>query len=177
MKEVDPGWSLDAVMKTFKPHASWRTWFTEAYGQAMESPDPEVQFKGWRSAAIILGDMTACLLCVFVSRLGLGLAHPNARAFLGNIDLCLMDMGLATPAKPGDIAVIDIGKPETFRREEDRARAWLEEQMGPFNGDVARAAHFAMRLTGSRLGVLVGPTEPSIEQLLDASLWQRVAAP
>jgi hypothetical protein len=52
----------------------------------------------------------------------------------------------------------------------------VDEQMRPFDGDVTRAAHSAMRLTGGRLGVLVGPAEPSFEQLLDASLRQ-LAAP
>lgn len=48
------------------------------------------------------------------------------------------------------------------------------KQLRPFDGDVARAARFAMTLTAVRLGLLRGPEAPSIAQLLDASLWQRV---
>jgi hypothetical protein len=101
----------------------------------------------------------------------------ESTAFLGHIDLCLWGMKLATPAQTADhVPMVDLGKPETFRRENQATREWLEEQLRPFDGDVSRAAQFAMRLTAIRLGLLRGPAEPSIEQVLDGSLWQRVAA-
>jgi hypothetical protein len=64
MTQVDPRWSLEAVLQTFQPHGSWGSWFAEAYAQAMESSAPEDQLNGWKTAAIILGDMNACLLCL-----------------------------------------------------------------------------------------------------------------
>lgn len=173
---VSPAWSLEAVMRDFEPHPSWRASFAEAYALAMESPAPEQQLRGWRAAAVIFGDMNALLLCLFVCHHGLALAPSEGRAFRGHIDLCSWDMGLATPSRgETSVAVADLGKPETLRRDDDAARAWLDEQLRPFGGDVARAAPFAMRLTAIRLGLLRGPAEPSIAQVLDASSWQRVA--
>ena len=34
---VDPRWSLEAVLRDYRPHESWRTWFSEAYAKAMGS--------------------------------------------------------------------------------------------------------------------------------------------
>jgi hypothetical protein len=62
MTKVDPGWSFESLLRTFQPHESWRNWFAEAYAQAMESPAPEEQLKGWETAAVIFRDMNACVL-------------------------------------------------------------------------------------------------------------------
>jgi hypothetical protein len=58
MAQVDPGWSLDAaVLQDYHSHAGWRAWFTEAYSKAIELADPEEVLSGWRTAAVIFGDM------------------------------------------------------------------------------------------------------------------------
>jgi hypothetical protein len=175
MMTVDPGWSLHALLRTFQPHESWRSSFGAAYTQAMESPDPEEQLRGFRTAAMILGDMNACLLCLFVCLHGLRLDPSATSSFWAHRDLCLWSMGLAVPRDPagGAVRIADIGKPEAFHRDDAALDAWMREQLQPFEGDDARAAQFAMRLAAVRLGLLQGPEEASIAQLLDGSLWQR----
>jgi hypothetical protein len=173
MTGIDPRWSLAAVIRDFQPHHGWREWFAEAYAQAMESSQPEEQLKGWRTAAVILGDMHACLLCLFVCHKGCSLAPLSSDAFQGHVDLCLWEMGLAAPSQPGNLPIGQSGKSERFSRMEDEAQVWLKEQLQPFNGNMDRAAEFAMRLIAIRLGLLRGPSEPSLEQILDRGLWQR----
>jgi hypothetical protein len=175
--KVDPGWSLDALLRDYHPHQDWRNWFTEAYARAIESADPGERLAGWKTAAIIFGDMHAPVFCLFVCHHGRTLEPPDSKSFLGHIDLCLWELGLATPARPNEWGAVpsgDVGKPEGFHRDV-AAEAWLAEQLRPFGGSLERAAVFAMRLTAARFGLLRGPAEPSIAQVLDKSLWERVA--
>jgi hypothetical protein len=175
MTRVDPRWSLDALLRDYDPQSGWRRWFTEAYTKALESGDPDERLDGWRIAAVIFGDMHVPVFCLFVCYHGRALEPPGRQRFLAHIDLCLWDLGLATPARP-DAAVPpgDLGKPDGFRRDEEATAVWLAEQLRPFWGDVGRAAVFAMRLTAARFGLLRGPAEPSVAQVLDESLWERV---
>jgi len=172
--KVDPRWSLEALLRDYHPHESWRSWFAEAYAKAMESAGLEERVGGWRTAAVILGDMHAVVFCLFVCHHGRSLVSPDSTLFLSNIDLCLWELGLATPAPKyeGSMPIVDIGKRETFRRDTEAAQAWLSEQLRPFDGSIERAAVFAMRYTALRLGLLRGPSEPSIAQVLDESLWE-----
>jgi hypothetical protein len=175
--KVDPGWSLDALLRDYHPYEGWRTWFTEAFTKALESAQPQERLDGWKTAAIIFGDMHAPVFCLFVSHHGRSLVPPDSKAFLGHIDLCLWELGLATPNRPNGLGTVlarDIGKPETFHRDAEAAAEWFAAQLRPFGGRVDRAALFAMRLTAARFGLLRGPTELSIAQVLDESLWERV---
>ena len=176
MAKVDPGWSLDALLRDYQPHEGWRAWFTEAYSKAMESARPEEQLDGWKTAAIIFGDMHAPVFCLFVCHHGRSLVEADNTAFLGHINLCLWELELATPAEPDEMGGVlsrDVGKPETFRHDIGAEKEWFAEQLRPFGGDVERAAVFAMRLTAARFGLLRGPADPSIAQVLDESFWER----
>src|SRR5262249_27389229 len=105
---------LDSLLRNFRPSGSWRNWFAEAYGQALESSTASEQLKGWATAATIFGDMHACVLCLFVCYHGLELGSEARERFLGHINLCLMDMGLATPAKAGPVPMKELSSPEHF---------------------------------------------------------------
>jgi hypothetical protein len=48
----------------------------------------------------------------------------------------------------------------------------MHDQLQPFAGDLHMAAEFSMRLTAIRLRLLIGPSEPSIEAMFDATLWR-----
>jgi hypothetical protein len=179
MAKVDPRWSLDALLRDYDPHPGWRDWFAEAYAKAIESPDPATRLDGWGTAAVIFGDMHVPVFCLFVCYHGQTLEPPGGNRFVGHIDLCLWELGLAAPARPdaaGAVATADVGRPDGFRRDVARAHEWLAEQLRPFGGDVGRAAVFAMRLTAARFGLLRGPAEPSVAQVLDESLWRRVGS-
>src|SRR5262249_27389231 len=64
-------------------------------------------------------------------------------------------------------------KPGAFHLDVEAFEAWLHNQLRPFANNVRRAAEFSVRLTAIRLGLLDGPHEPSIEEILDAALWKR----
>jgi hypothetical protein len=173
---VDPSWSLEALLADYHPHEGWRAWFSESYTKAMESSQFGVRLDGWKKAAIIFGDMHVPVLCLFVCHHGRSLVPGDKAAFLGHIDLCLWELGLAIPSKPdkmGGVPSRDVGKPEAFRRDIEMEREWFAEQLRPFDGNVGKAAVFAMGLTAGRFGMLRGPAEPSIAQVLDESQWVR----
>lgn len=178
--KVVPDWSLQAFLRWYDPHQSWRPSFAKTYAEAIESTRPEERLEGWKTAAMIFGDMNALPFCLFVCHHGRSLVGPESDLFLAHIDLCLWDLGLARPAgryeEKRSMPIVDIGKPETFRRDARAAREWLAEQLRPFDGDVERAAVFAMRYTAVRFGFLRGPSEPSIEEVLDESLWERAGS-
>ena len=177
MQTVDPRWSLDALLRDYHPDATWSDWFADAYAEAMEAARPEERLEGWKTAATIFGDMHANVFCLFVCHHGLTLEPADDENFLSHIDLCLWQLGLARPTQPdagGAVRVLDLGKPEAFRRDVEVARDWLAEQLQPFGGDVGRAAVFAMRLTAAQFGLVRGPPEPTIAQVLDESLWERI---
>lgn len=130
MPEVDPGWSLDSLLRDFRPHGSWRDSFAGTYRQALESRTAAEQLKGWKTAAMILGDMNACALCLFVCCYGRSLVSAEGQEFLGHIDLCLLAMGLATPTVPEPVLIVDLGKPGTLRRDTEAFKAWMQDQLG-----------------------------------------------
>ena len=174
---VDPSWSLDRLLQDYRPHESWCRWFAEAFSHAIESAQPEERLDGWKAAATIFGDMHVPVFCLFVCYHGRSLVPPQSTAFLSHIDRCLWELGLATPDSPDTLGAVpsrDIGKPETFHGDAEAGAAWLATQLLPFGGNVERAALFAMRLTAAHFGLLSGPAEPSISQVLDESLWERV---
>lgn len=116
------------------------------------------------------------VFCMFACYHGRSLVPHDSQAFLGHIDLCLWELGLATPSildEHGAVPSREIGKPETFKRDAVGIAEWISAQFRPFGGGMERAAKFAMRLTAARLGLLHGPAEPSIAEVLDESLWER----
>lgn len=158
--KVDPRWSLDALLRDYRPHESWCDWFAEAYRKAMTSAQSDEQLEGWKTAAIIFGDMHVPVLCLYVCQHGRSLVPAESQAFLDHIHLCLWELGLATPSssdETGAVPLRGVGNPDTFSYNAEAARAWFAEQLQPFSGNVERAAVFAMRLTAERLGLL--PTE------------------
>ncbi|MBN9519409.1 hypothetical protein J0H58_12945 [bacterium] len=175
MATVDPGYSLAAVLRDYHPHPGWRNWFAEAYAGAIEGADPAARLAGWKTAAVIFGDMHVPVFCLFVCLHGQGLVPSGDRGFLGHYDLCLWELGLATPARPdGDVVPSgDIGHPDGFRRDVAATERWLAEQLQLFGGNPERAALFAMRLTAIRFDLLRVRADPSVAQVLDESLWER----
>jgi hypothetical protein len=121
--------------------------------------------------------MHANVFCLFVCYHGRTLEPPGGKRFQAHINLCLWDLGLAVPVRPtewGTVTPEDLHNPDGFIRDIEATQGWLAEQLRPFDGNVERAAVFAMRLTAARFGLLLGPAEPSIAQVLDESLWERV---
>jgi hypothetical protein len=112
MHDGVPDWSVEILLETWQPRPIWRKWFSEAFALITRARSKEEQIQGLRTAATILGDTHACPLCLFVCLYGRSLLPETSADFLGHIDLCLWEMGLATPSQPGLVALRDIGKPD-----------------------------------------------------------------
>ena len=131
---------------------------------------------------MIFGDMHVPVFCLFVSHHGQSMQAVGNTRFLGNINLCLWELGLVEPAKSyptRSMPITDLGgdPKKMFRHDNEAEAAWFAEQLKPFDGDVSRAAAFAMRLTAARFGLLRGPANPSNARILDESLWERANQP
>src|SRR5262245_35037423 len=129
MADVPQDWSVEGLLRDWRPHPDWRNWFTQAYDLVTRAESAEKRLEGWRIAAVILGDMHACPLCLFVclhARLLLPPGSPDY--FLAHIDLCLWDMGLAAPAQPDALAFGNLGKPESMHRDEEALTRWLKTE-------------------------------------------------
>ena len=82
------------------------------------------------------------------------------------LDLC------GTPRTSHTVITVNASHLCTMRRDPDAISQWLERELGRFGGDLGRAAEFSMRFTAIRLGLLSGPSDPTIEQVLDVGLWR-----
>jgi hypothetical protein len=170
MATVDPDYSLAAVLRDYRPHPGWRDWFADAHAGAIGGADPAARLAGWKTAAVIFGDMHVPVFCLFVCLHGQTLVPSGERGFLAHYDLCLWELGLATPARPdGDVVPsADVGHPDGFCRDVAAVEHWLAEQLRPFGGNRERAARFAVRLTAARYGLPGADAATPI----DVSFWQ-----
>jgi hypothetical protein len=125
--------------------ASWRpspTWaITLANAHAALAIDPR-DGRAWAQVAMMLGDSGAAPLGLWVALHGRAV-DPAARLD-ANLALFLLDLGLgaASPEQPGRVRPLPA------------LDAWLERQLTPFGGDLARAARWALDLAVERTGSL-----------------------
>jgi hypothetical protein len=113
----------------------------------------------WRMLAMMAGDSRgaplALIACLHAEA---SLPHGVVDAEIApHRDLCLMDLGLAAPAQPGPIRIVDLGKPDTLKQTPGSLEAWLARALVPFEGDLARAALYVRRLAATRTGIIDGP--------------------
>lgn len=79
------------------------------------------------------------------------------RRLAGHRDLCLLELGLAHA--DGPIRIASLGDPHTVTSDPSSLEAWLQRSLVPFDGDLSRAAWFALRVAARRTDVLdVDPT-------------------
>ena len=114
-------------------------------------------------------DTPLCLVVVLCARSRPG--DSDDRQGLGaHLDLCLLDLDLGR-GKDGPVALSDLGEPGAMERDGAKLGAWLMQELAPFDGDLELAARFALRLAALRTGVIVGPDEPTLAELLDDAPW------
>jgi len=166
-------WTLESVLRDWRPGKSWRGSFSEAFALVKKERSLEEQLRGWRTAALIFGDTHACELCLFVCCHASSIFPARRQDFAGHIDLCLMEIGFADAGGAALIPIVDIGKPGTMRRDEAAVSRWMNRELGRFGGDLGRAAEFSMRLAAIRFGLLSGPADPTLDQVLDPTLWRQ----
>jgi hypothetical protein len=155
---VDPSPIL-ACAAVWRPSKGWAGWIREAI-EALEAGATGLEASAaWRMLAMMAGDTRGAPLALIAC------LHAEASLPDGVVDaqiaphrdLCLMDLGLAAPARPGPIPIVDLGKPETTQMAPGQLDAWLARALVPFAGDLARAALFVRRLAAVRTGLADGP--------------------
>ena len=107
----------------------------------------------WANLALVFGDTRAVplalIVCLHAERgLPEGVEH---RRLAAHRDLCLLDLRLASTS--GAVKIADLGKPGTVDENLGLLEAWLARALMPFDGDLARAADYALELAGERLAL------------------------
>jgi len=118
--------------------------------------------RAWARLAMLLGDTHAPALCFAVARYGLDHCDdddPARPQLSGHAALAALDLGFARHVE-GRTKIDD-----------DAQRRWFEETFSEI-GDIERVAHFALCLAASRLHLIEGPDDPTIDDYCDLSRWE-----
>jgi len=167
---------IPRYLERWRPDAGWASFVVPAWEQ-LRTADGDltaVDTDAWRQLAIMLGDTGACPLCIMAvsfaqEQLG---ERVEDRPLQAHLYLCLLDMGLARTHNDEPLPLGRAGDPELIDGDpRPDLAAWLAQQLEPVGGDLARAAELALRLAAVRTGLISGPGEPTLEQILDDSLW------
>lgn len=148
MDSEEAPWLLDCFAR-WRPGASWRS----TVQQAVEAIDRGEHGLGWARLAMVYGDTGATGVVLIVALHGLRVASDQPERLRAHRDLCMLDLGLATAMTPGQVSIASLGDRRTVAPEEQRLHAWLAIELAPFNGDLARAARFALELARARTGL------------------------
>lgn len=167
---------IPLLLERWRPSPGWGS-FVRPGWQALAAAGGALTGLGtdeWRQLAIMLGDTGACPLCVMVvshAQQQLG-ERVEDRSLQAHLHLCLLELGLARTRNDAPLPVGRAGDPELLERDpRPDLEAWLARQLAPMGGDLARAAELSLRLAAIRTGLVTGPERPTLEQVLDATLW------
>lgn len=154
---LDPS-PVIACAATWRPRTGWAATLREPYDALVAGARGLDAAKAWAEVAMMMGDTRAAplalVVCLHAER-ELG-ALVEDRRLAAHRQLCLLDLGLATtPGK--QVALAELGKPETVDERPGGLDAWLAQALAPFDGELARAAWFALRVAVVRTGVIEGP--------------------
>jgi hypothetical protein len=154
---VDPS-PLIACASTWRANRGWAETLREPYALLKGGATGLEAAAAWAQVAMMFGDTRgaplALVVCVHAER-ELGVEHERLAA---HRQLCMLDLGLASA--PGPVRLGDLGKEGTVEERAGHLDAWLARALMPFDGDVARAAHYALELAAVRLGLVEG-SEPT----------------
>jgi hypothetical protein len=154
-----PGWAGDYV----RP----------AYCRCAARPSDPDAVPAWTNLCLMLGATRAAPLCLMVGLHARSLLPEPVRDMdvEAQIDLCLWSMNLTRAGQTG-VPLRLMGNPIALRRDDAKLDAWLEHELAPFDHRLDHAALATLRLAALRTGVIHGPAEPTVEQLLDADAWR-----
>ena len=164
---------VESYLAHWHPSRGWAKDFVRpAYLQCGVAPRARESIPAWKQLAIMLGDTRATPLCLVVVLFARSICGPSddKHGLGAHLDLCLLDLDLGH-GKDGPVALSELGEPEAIERDGAKLGAWLLRELAPFDGDLERAARFSLRLAALRTGVIVGPEEPTLGQLLDDTAW------
>jgi len=143
----------------WRPSKGWANIIRDAIAALDTGATGLAATEAWRMLAMMAGDTRGAPLALVVclhaeASLPAGLEDATIAP---HRDLCLLDLGLASPTRPGPVKVVDIGKPDTLERPAVELELWLARALAPFDNDLARAALYVRRLAAVRTGLVDGP--------------------
>jgi hypothetical protein len=141
--------AADQALASFFPRPAWRSALAPALDTLLAQPE---HVPSWATVAMVLGDAGAPALCFLVCAHARTLPRQPAedQRLSAHQALAAADLGLARAGIP----------------------AWLERELAPFDGVLARAAIFALLLAGARVGLLAGPDPPTVSDLINPDRWK-----
>lgn len=167
------GTYAEQMLKSWHPSHNWQATVRAAYRQITKGKTARRSFKGWAQLAAMLGDCGASPLCLMVCLYGQSLLPRGHwdKQLTGYMNISLLALGLAEPRYDRTLLIKNIGNPDTIDIKEQQLQQWLNEQLAPFAGDLKKAALFCLRLSALRTGVVGGPQNPIIAQILNDAMW------
>ena len=141
-----------ADLETWRPARHWASVVDRA---AKRLAADRGDVLAWAELAMMLGDSRAAdlglIVCLRAERLSGTEKEPGGVAAHRN--LCLLQLGLATPRIPGLIALREISRADFVAISTSRLDAWVARQLIPFDGDLEAAADFVLQLARARTGL------------------------
>jgi len=138
----------DDYRARWRPSRNWAQTLFPAVDVIARDPTGAAAVGGWCEVAMMLGDTHAAPLALIACLYAEAAAPPHAD--LGRLrshrDLCLLDLGLAKSRRSGAIPIKDLGRPDLVNVHDDALERWLEEQLVPFDGELAAAAQAVLAL-------------------------------
>lgn len=143
-----------ACAAAWRPSPRWSSTVRPAYETLIAGATGLAASHAWSEIAMMMGDTRAAplalVVCLHAER-SLGPVLEDRR-LAGHRDLCLLELGLAHA--DGPIRIASLGDPNTVTSDPSSLEAWLQRSLLPFDGDLSRAAWFALRVAARRTDVL-----------------------
>jgi len=144
--------SWDYFVASWHPSKNWASTVLPAAEVLQRDPTSDAATTAWSEIAMMLGDThaseLALLVCLYAEETAPG---GNAKRLHAHRELCLLDLGLARPARPGPVLLAEIGAPGLTETDATALDAWRAAQLAPFDGDLARAAQAILALVIARV--------------------------
>lgn len=141
---------------TWRPNTKWSSTIRPAYDALVAGVTGLDASYAWSEVAMMMGDTRAAPLALVVCLHAERSLDPllEDRRLASHRNLCMLDLGLAHAG--GRIRISDL---HTVTSDSSTLEAWLQRSLAPFDGDLSRAAWFALRVAARRTEILdVDPT-------------------
>jgi hypothetical protein len=146
-----------ACAAVWRPRVTWASTLREPYEALRAGARGFDATKAWSEVAMLMGDTRGAPLALVVC-LHAATELPDGvedRRLCAHRDLCLLDLGLGHA--PGPVKISTLGDPGTVTEQPAQIAAWLAQALVPFDGDLKRAAWYALELAAVRLGISQQP--------------------
>lgn len=154
---VDPS-PITLCLASWRPRAAWASTLRPAYEALTSGATGRDAIKAWADVAMMMGDSHAAPLALIVCLHAEREAGDPDRRLASHRNLCLLDLGLAHA--DGPVRLGALGDPDAVTTNESSLEAWLARALMPFDGDLSRAAMYALQIACIRTGVIDGSELP-----------------